>query len=341
MPTSQQIAAAAAFAARSAPQGGPVQIRAGGGSLSLSCDGWESEARAELPWDGPDLAAAVQAGVLASLAGLLPPGDAGVALEGTTLSLSSGRSVFRIPTMPPAPEAPGSTVAEGAATPCAGVLEAVAAVAPAAAAAASMPVLTGISWEAGEDGLWLAATDRYRLAARRPSDAPMPPAKCVTEARRTAAAAKLLPSDPAVAVAGGGVVLEAGGMRTALRGIEGDYPAWRTIPANLGGGSSAVFDPAALATALRRAGASAVHAVLRVREGEAVIEAAGDRSGATDAVPCTLEGPAFDLQVNVQFLADGLRWESCRLRVGDPGRPFSVDGGDGADGFYILMPIIA
>jgi DNA polymerase-3 subunit beta len=341
MPTSQQIAAAAAFAARSAPQGGPVQIRARGGALSLSCDGWESEARAVLPWDGPDLVAAVQAGVLASLASLLPPGDADIALEGASLRLSSGRSAFRIPTMPPAPETPGSTVSEGAATPCAGVLAAVAAVAPAAAPTAALPVLTGISWEAGDDGLWLAATDRYRLAARNPSTAPMPPAKGVTEARRTAAAAKLLPSDPAVAVAGGGVVLEAGGMRTALRGIEGDYPAWRTIPGNLTGGSSAVFDPADLAPALRRASASAAHAVLRVRDGEAVLEAAGDRSGATDAVPCTLDGPAFDVQVNAAFLADGLRWESCRLSVGDPARPFSVDGGEGSDGFYILMPIIA
>jgi DNA polymerase III sliding clamp (beta) subunit (PCNA family) len=102
-----------------------------------------------------------------------------------------------------------------------------------------------------------------------------------------------------------------------------------------------VFDPAGLAASLRRAGASAAHATLRVRDGEAVIEAAGDRSGATDAVPCTLDGPPFDVQVNAAFLADGLRWESCRLLVGDPGRPFSVDGGEGSDGFYILMPIIA
>jgi DNA polymerase-3 subunit beta len=171
-------------------------IEASAGVLTLSCFDYEVSARVSVDADVVTPGSALVPGrLLAEITRSLPAQPADFAADAGVVNLTCGRAEFGLVCLPmedyPAlPDSPGPV----------GVLDsgllaaAVAQVAPAASRDDTLPMLTAVCIDISGDVLTLAATDRYRLAARDVSFAPsgpgrralaLVPAKIMVEAART------------------------------------------------------------------------------------------------------------------------------------------------------------
>jgi DNA polymerase-3 subunit beta len=171
-------------------------IEASAGRLTLSCFDYEVSARASVDADvGTPGSALVPGRLLAEITRSLPDRPADFAADAGVISLTCGRAEFGLvclpledyPALPDSPEPVGALDS--------GLLAAaVAQVAPAASRDDTLPMLTAVCLDITGDVMTLAATDRYRLAARDVSFAPaepgrralaLVPAKIMVEAART------------------------------------------------------------------------------------------------------------------------------------------------------------
>ncbi len=171
-------------------------IEASAGGLTLSCFDYEISARVSIDADVATPGSALVPGrLLAEITRSLPAQPADFAADAGMVNLSCGRAEFGLvclpmeeyPALPDSPETVGVLDS--------GLLAAaVAQVAPAASRDDTLPMLTAVCLDIAGDVMTLAATDRYRLAAREVSFAPsepgrralaLVPAKIMVEAART------------------------------------------------------------------------------------------------------------------------------------------------------------
>jgi DNA polymerase-3 subunit beta len=171
-------------------------IEATASGLTLSCFDYEVSARASVDADVATPGSALVPGrLLAEITRSLPDRPADFAADAGVVSLTCGRAEFGLvclpmedyPALPDSPEPVGALDS--------GLLAAaVAQVAPAASRDDTLPMLTAVCLDITGDVMTLAATDRYRLAARDVSFAPaepgrralaLVPAKIMVEAART------------------------------------------------------------------------------------------------------------------------------------------------------------
>lgn len=167
------LADALAWVARALPSRPVVPVLTGlrldaGDGLTLSCFDYEVSATVRLEAEVAAPGSALVPGrLLTEITRSLPPQPAEFALDGDMVSLTCGSAEFAVvslpieehPALPPTPPAAG--VADGG-----DLAEAIGQVSPAVSRDDSLPMLTGVCLDVAGEALTLAATDRYRLAAR-------------------------------------------------------------------------------------------------------------------------------------------------------------------------------
>lgn len=217
----------------------------------------------------------------------------------------------------------------------------------AASGDAARPILTGVLFEPGEDGLRLVATDSYRLAVR---DLPgvglegsgLVPARGLRELGRTVGATKVnvgLESREAAFAS------DRGSLR--LRLIEGTFPKYRSLlPA--GYPNQVVVDKGDLLDALSRVSLVAEdHIPVRLTLGEGGVEVTVTRQdvGAeAEHLDGEYAGESSDVPIafNPRYLAEGVTavaGDKVRIRVIDSLKPSVIDDPEDESFLYLLMPV--
>src|SRR6202451_4169347 len=143
-------------------------LEAGDGGLVLSCFDYEVSARVRIDADVEEAGTALVPGrLLAEITRSLPSQSAEFSSAADAVSLTCGSAEFMLVSLPiedfpalPEPPAAAGTVDGGILAAAAGQ------VVPAASRDDTLPMLTGVCLDFDGDTITLAATDRYRLAAR-------------------------------------------------------------------------------------------------------------------------------------------------------------------------------
>ncbi len=225
-------------------------------------------------------------------------------------------------------------------------------VAFAAARDESRPVLSGVLFDFGAEGLTLAAADGFRLARTRLPEAAAAPQQLLVPARAVAEFARLLGEAEAGRLVltpdGRGVLLAARETALYARLIEGRFPEIeRVIPQECR--THVTVDTAAFRQAVRVAGlfgSGDVRPVLleATRDGLRVT-ARGAETGETEsALPATLEGEPQAVSLNTRLLVDLLDAIAAdRLELGwtSPQAPVVVREAEPADeaDLAVVMPL--
>ena len=315
-------------------------VEASDGGLTLSCFDYEVSARVRVDAEVSAAGSALVPGrLLAEITRSLPDAPAEFGSDGEVVNLRCGQAEFGLvclpmqeyPALPESPE-PVGTVAAGV------LAAAVGQVAAAASRDDTLPMLTAICLDFAGDVLTLAATDRYRLAAREAAFAPaepgiralaLVPARIMVEVARTFPAAGQVSvafesdSDASLASGAAGrrladdrprpaeglVSFESGDRRLTARLIAGEFIRYR----NRFGtdfACRAELPAGPVIEAVRRAALVAQRAGpvrLSFRPGHVIIEAhAEGRARAAESVVAEFSGDQPVISFNPVFLLDGL-----------------------------------
>jgi DNA polymerase-3 subunit beta len=333
---------AVAFISRALPSRPVVPVLSGmlveasADGLILSCFDYEVSARVVVDADVSATGSALVPGrLLAEITRSLPDQPAEFAADGDVVSLRCGQAEFGLvclpmqeyPALPEAP-APVGTVEAGV------LAGAVAQVAAAASRDDTLPMLTAICLDITGDVLTLAATDRYRLAAREAAFSPVEPliralalvpARIMVEVARTfgqagpisvafesdqdASGAPGRGSDDRPRPAEGLVSFESGDRRLTARLIAGEFIRYQT---RFGDEFACMAELPAVPVieAVRRAALVAERAGpvrLSFRGDHVVIEAhAEGRARAAESVAAEFTGDEPVISFNPVYLLDGL-----------------------------------
>ncbi|WP_189830870.1 DNA polymerase III subunit beta [Streptomyces zaomyceticus] len=350
---------AVAWAARVLPARSPLPVLGGllleaaDGRLRVSGLDHEASARVEVEADTDVEGRALVLGRrLLDICKVLPRGHTDIAVEGARLSVTSGDARFGLsllplddyPAPPELPEVRGLVDGDAFAA-------AVGQVAVAAGRDDSLPVLTGIRLALDGTTMTLAATDRYRYAVRtlewKPGGDAEEPADVVVPARRlTEIARSLAGTGPALlALDGGSIGFESGGLRTTTRLLDGRLPRHDKLFA-LGDHARAATDRASLTEAVKR--------VAVVAEGDSPVQlsftptaiqlqAGYEDDIASQRLPAVLTGPdTLTVAFNPGYLLDALTTLDTRevhFHLLGPGqRALLTDGPEGTHR-HLLMSV--
>jgi DNA polymerase III subunit beta len=361
----EALGEAVAFVSRALPSRPVVPllsgmlIEASADGLTLSCFDYEVSARVRVDADvGAPGSALVPGRLLAEITRSLPAQPAEFAADGDMITLTCGQAEFGLvclpvqdyPALPDSPDPVGSADA-------AILAAAVAQVAPAASRDDTLPMLTAICLDIAGEVMTLAATDRYRLAAREvpfsPSDAgvraiALVPARIMTEVARTFPAgvpvrlafgansnerdARGTPDQPRPAE--GLVSFDTGDRRLTARLIAGEFIRYRN---RFGDDFAARAElPAGpLIEAVRRAALVTDRAGpvrLSFSPDHVVIEAhAEGRARAAETVGADFSGDQTVISFNPHYLLDGLTAaEAGSAARAGPGGPGGASGAPAA-----------
>ncbi|WP_068928223.1 DNA polymerase III subunit beta [Planobispora rosea] len=353
------LAEAVAWAARVLPSRPAVPVLSGllleaGDDLVLSAFDYDVSARATVEADVAEPGRVLIPGrILAEITRSLPGEPVEVVTGGAEAVLTCGSAEFGLLTMPvedfpTLPEMPPRIGAVGG-----GVFAtAVGQVAPAASRDEALPMLTAVRIDAAGENMTMAATDRYRIAARefdwRPEQpdaaaAAMVPARVLVEVARS-----LRGGEVAVALGEGIAGFESVGRSTTVRLLDEQFIDYRSrltddwsIRADL---PVAPFVEAIKRVALVAGSNTAIS--LSFTRGQVVVQAGGGDFGrGTEAVDAELSGDDIRIAFQSQFLLDGLsgvHTELVRINMESPTRPALIAEvpGDAEPAFrYLVMSL--
>ncbi|MFF3510072.1 DNA polymerase III subunit beta [Streptomyces sp. NPDC002573] len=334
----RDLAEAVAWAGRVLPARTPVPVLGGllleatAGRLTVSGFDFETAARieteAETAADGQVL---VLGRRLLDICRVLPEGPVSCVLEGTRFTVEAGGTRFGLstlpreeyPPLPVSPEPYGSVDAAAFAT-------AVGQVAVAAGRDDTLPALTGVQLRLDGDTMTLSSSDRYRYAVRRLGWQPEAvasggTAEALLSARRLLDVARSPTRSGRVRIglapSGGGLIgFEDGGMRTAVRLLDGRLPGYGSLFA-MAGAAVAEVECGALAEAVRRVAVVAeANSPVRLdftAGGSVLLRAGYGDDVAAQQLPAGLHGAAgMSVAFNPAYLLDALAsFESPRVRM--------------------------
>lgn len=364
------LADAVAWTARSLPGRPAIPVLSGvllevtGSTLTVSAFDYEISAQVSGAVQADTAGRALVSGrLLAEITRALPAAPVDIQASGARLEISCGSARFTLPTMPVEdyprlPELPptvGTVDGELFAT-------AVGQVAVAAGRDDTLPVLTGVRFEIDGERLVLAATDRYRLAARELTWRPGAPdmnTQVLVPARTLLETARSMAGDAEVTIslaAGEGMIGFSGaGRRSTARLLDGEFPRYQSLwPVQTA--AVALVEVAPLVDAVKRVALVAERnrpVRLRFTAEELSLEAGGsDEAQASEAVSASFEaGPAaeiepgtdFAIAFNPAFLLDGLAnldSDTARLAFTTATKPAVLTGKEGGTSYrYLLMPV--
>ncbi|WP_141579762.1 DNA polymerase III subunit beta [Actinomadura sp. WMMA1423] len=371
----QPFADAVAWAARTLPARPALPVLAGmlievteQGALTLAAFDYEVSARAT------DEAAVAEPGralvpgrLLSDIVRNLPNQPVEVFTKGSEVVVRCGPAEFGLLTLPvedyptlPEPPAQAGTVPGDL------FAAAVAQVTPAAGRDDTLPMLTGVRVDIEGDTMWLACTDRYRIAARELTWFPQDPgftAGVVVPARTLADTAKAIKRGADVSIGLGGTAdtligISGGGRSMTSRLLDDQYINYRS---RLTGTWTSVAEirVAPFVEAIKRAALVTERGTpvrLAFTADEVRVRAAtGDSARANESLGARLDGDDIDIAFAPQYLLDGLAGidtEYARLECSGPTKaalltaiPDKKDDEDsapeGADtGYrYLAMPV--
>jgi|SRR5580658_1400223 DNA polymerase-3 subunit beta len=294
-------------------------IEAADDGLTISCFDYEVSARCRLDAEVIEPGSALVPGrLLAEITRSLPARPVEFADDADVLSLVCGSAEFGLVCLPLAdyPALPSSPEPVGVVD--AGLLaSAVAQVATSASRDDTLPMLTAVCLDIDGDSLTLAATDRYRLAARQLRFAPADPGIktiALVPARVMMEAARTLAGGGQVTLAfnpdsDGLISFEAADRRLTARLIGGEFIKYQSRFAGEFG-CYADLEPGPVIEAVRRAALVAERAGpvrLSFGAGHLVIEAQAEgRARAAETVPADFAGDQPVISFNPHYLLDGL-----------------------------------
>ncbi|MEU8356050.1 DNA polymerase III subunit beta [Nonomuraea sp. NPDC048882] len=353
------LADAVAWAARVLPSRPVVPVLSGllleaGEDLTLSAFDYDVSARATIEADVAEEGRVLIPGrLLAEISRSLPAEDVEITTDGQEAVLTCGSAEFGLITMPvedfpTLPAMPPSIGAIGG-----GVFaSAVGQVAPAASRDDTLPMLTGIRIDIEGEAVAMAATDRYRIAARdfawRPAGpdvavSAMVPARVLVEVAKS-----LRGGEVSVAMGDGVAGFESVGRSTTVRLLDEQFIDYRarlisdwSIRADV---AVAPFVGAIKRVALVAERNTAIR--LSFSQGQVLIQAGGGDIGrGAEVVPCELRGDDIQIAFQSQFLLDGLTGiesELARINLESPTRPALIQDvpGDAEPAFrYLVMSL--
>ncbi|MEU7000315.1 DNA polymerase III subunit beta [Nonomuraea sp. NPDC046570] len=353
------LADAVAWAARVLPTRPAAPVLSGllleaGDELSLSAFDYDVSAQARIEAEVAEPGQVLIPGrLLAEISRSLPQAPVDIVTDGAEAVLTCGSAEFGLVTMPvedfpTLPQMPPSIGAVGG-----GVFaSAVGQVAPAASRDDTLPMLTGIRVDIEGDSVSMAATDRYRIAARdfvwrpeRPDTAvsAMVPARVMVEVAKS-----LRGGEVSIAMGDGVAGFESVGRSTTVRLLDEQFIDYKTrlsaewsLRADV---RVAPFIDAIKRVALVAERNTAIR--LSFTQGQVLIQAGGGDIGrGAEVLECELRGDDIQIAFQSQFLLDGLtgiETESVRLNMESPTRPALITDvpGDAAPAFrYLVMSL--
>ncbi len=340
----QTLADAVAWAARTLPSRPALPILAGmlievtgEGELTLAGFDYEVSAQAREDADVTEPGRVLVPGrLLSDIVRNLPAQPVEVFTKGSEVVVRCGPAEFGLltmpvedyPTLPEPPARAGTVPGDVFAT-------AVAQVTPAAGRDDTLPMLTGVRIDIEGDTMWLACTDRYRIAARELTWSPADPgftAGVVVPARTLADTAKSIKRGAGVEIGLAGradtlIGVSGGGRSMTSRLLDDQYINYRS---RLTGTWSSVAEipVAPFVEAIKRAALVTERGTpirLALTAGEVRIRAAtGDSARANEALAVSLTGDDVDIAFAPQYLLDGLAGidtEYARLECAGPTKP--------------------
>jgi len=330
-------------------------LEADDGELTISAFDYDTSRRISIGADIAEPGKVLLPGrVLAEVVKSLPKQPVTLTLSGAEINITCGSAEFVLltmpaddyPTLPDVPETVG--VVDGRT-----FAAAVAQVAPATAHDDKLPMLDCIRVDLTDQQITLAATDRYRIAARELGweSHTFVDTGIMIPGRTLVDIAKSLPAGPVSGgITDGLAAFTGNGRTTTVRLIDErfiDYNArlgladWTTwVEAGVDELTSAVKR---VALVLDRAGAIR----LTWSDGQVLVQAGGGDTGrGAETVPADLvDGPPIEIAFQPQFFLDGLAGvEGSRARIGmtQPSKPALIlpaDGGDTPAYRYLVMAL--
>ncbi|MBT2206934.1 DNA polymerase III subunit beta [Actinomadura sp. NEAU-AAG7] len=366
----QRLAEAVAWAARTLPSRPALPVLAGmlievtgDGELTLAGFDYEVSAHSRVEADVAEPGRALVPGrLLAEIVRNLPAQPVEVFTKASEVVLRCGPAEFGLLTMPvedyptlPEPPARAGTVPGDL------FAAAVAQVVPAAGRDDTLPMLTGVRIDIEGDTMWLACTDRYRIAARELTWSPSDPAftaGVVVPARTLADTAKAIRPGAEVAIDLAGTAdtligVSGGGRSMTSRLLDDQYINYRSRLAGTWA-SIAEIDTAPFVEALKRAALVTERGTpirLSFTAGEVRISAAsGDSARANESLAVDLTGDDVEVAFSPQYLLDGLAGidtPRTRLECAGPTKaslltaiPEEEDSEAADTGYrYLVMPV--
>ncbi|MFF4415950.1 DNA polymerase III subunit beta [Streptosporangium sp. NPDC001559] len=354
------LADAVVWAARALPTRPAVPVLSGllleadAEDLVLSAFDYDVSARATIEAEVAEPGRVLIPGrILAEITRSLPAQPVEIVTDGSEAVLTCGSAEFGLLTMPvedfpSLPKAPPKIGAVGG-----GVFaSAVGQVAPAASRDETLPMLTGIRFDIAGERVTMAATDRYRIAARefdwRPEQpgataAAMVPARVLVEVARS-----LRGGEVSIGLGEGVAGFESVGRSTTVRLLDEQFIDYRArltddwpIKADM---RAAPFVEAIKRVALVAERNTAIR--LTFGQGQVLIQAGGGDIGrGTEVMEAELSGEEIQIAFQSHFLLDGLsgvETEFVRLNMQTPSRPALITEvpGDAEPAFrYLVMSL--
>ncbi|MFD8529018.1 DNA polymerase III subunit beta [Streptosporangium canum] len=353
------LADAVAWVARALPNRPALPVLSGllleaDDDLMLSVFDYDVSARASIEADVAEPGRVLIPGrILAEITRSLPAEPVEIVTSGSEAVLTCGSAEFGLLTMPvedfpTLPSMPPKIGAVGG-----GVFaSAVGQVAPATSRDETLPMLTGVRIDISGETVAMAATDRYRIAARefgwRPEEpgvaaAAMVPARVLVEVAKS-----LRGGEVSMALGDGVAGFESVGRSTTVRLLDEQFIDYRarltddwSIRADL---RVAPFISAIKRVALVAERNTAVR--LSFSQGQVLIQAGGGDIGrGTEVMEAELSGDGIQIAFQSQWLLDGLagvETEFVRLNMESPSRPALITEvpGDADPAFrYLVMSL--
>jgi DNA polymerase-3 subunit beta len=353
------LADAVAWAARVLPSRPVVPVLSGllmeaGEEFSLSAFDYDVSAQARVDADVAEAGRVLIPGrLLAEISRSLPADDVEIVTDGAEAILTCGSAEFGLITMPVEDFPTLPTMPPGIGAVGGGVFaSAVSQVAPASSRDDTLPMLTGVRVDIEGDSVTMAATDRYRIAARdftwRPtgpdlSVSAMVPARVLVEVAKT-----LRGGEVAIALGDGVAGFESVGRSTTVRLLDEQFIDYRARLAADWSIRADVPVQAFVGAVKRVALVAERNTAIRLSftQGQVRIQAGGGDIGrGSETVECELTGDDIEIAFQSQFLLDGLTGldtDLARINMQSSTRPALIEDvpGDGRPVFrYLVMSL--
>lgn len=344
-------ARAAATRGGSQPALSGIRMETLGSTLRLTGSDLDLTIQAELVVAAAeDGVAVIPARLSTDIVRSLEPGAVTVSSDGAEAVIAAGRSQFGVRTLPAEEflRLPPSS-AEPVTLDASVLSGALNQVVRAASTDDTRPILTGVLISAEPNGVRLVATDSYRLALRD-----LPGTTLLAQGQRVLVPARALGelnrmlsgrTEVVLRLSATDVSFEAGGNRLTTRLIEGDFPDYQQLipvdyPNRMVVAKDALLDAARRVRLLARE-ATPVRLTLRpdALELTAVTQDVGQ---AREEIDAKYGGSEMMLAFNPDYLIEGVEatpGEEVALETLDTLKPAILRPTDGADFFYLLMPV--
>jgi DNA polymerase III subunit beta len=329
-----------------------VRLEVTGDQLDLAGTDLDVTIQVQIPVaGGEDGICVIPARLATDIVRGLDPGSVSIEVDENEARIAAGPTHYAVRVLPPEeflrlPQQPAGEAVTLAASDFADALRQVV---PAASRDEARPILTGVLMAAEAGGLWLVATDSYRLAVcdlpgtsvLQEGQTVLVPSRALAELNRVVTGADQV----TLRLASDEASFEVGTTRLTTRLIEGDFPNYRQlIPQSYPNRLIVGKEP--FLNAIRRVkllakDATPVRLTLRP-DGLELVAVTQDVGQAREDLEAKYEGGEMVVAFNPEFLIDGVEaitGDEVQLETLDALKPATVRSTENPNFLYLLMPV--